>query len=806
MDSIFQDIRYAIRALRKAPGLALLAVLCMGLGIGSVTAMFSTAEAFTFRPMPQVHDAGGLMHVWEAPAASPNRSSDLSPAALRDAQALSVFSGVLGVRFWTANITGVDLPEQVRGARMTANALRVLERVPALGRDFNDGDDAPGADHVVLLGHGLWQRRFGGDSGTVGRAVWVNGEAYRVAGIMPEDFAFPVGVQLWAPLALPADQWADRSHRSIFALARLAPGVDAPHAAAAATALGQRLASSYPAASAGWSVLAEPAERFFGAGPRPFMMVLLAAGAFVLLIACANVANLLLARATGRRRELAVRIALGAGRARIVREQLAESLLIALAGGVLGVLVALWGLDSLARSVPIEVRAFIPGFGELHLDPLALAVAAAVAVISGLLFGLAPAFTAARVDVQGSLKEGARGEVGGAHSGRLRAGLVVAEVAMALLLLVGASQTLDTFRRLALTDPGFRSRGVLTLAVTLPAADYPKDSGVVQFHQDLQARIAALPGVTRVGATTVLPLSWNEDRGSVEVEGRPPRRREDAPIIGIRLVSPGYLEALAAPLVRGRVIGEGDRMGAPRVAVVSEAAARLLWPGEDALGKRFRPDSGQWVKVVGILRDVRGNPLMGGDVSAVAYFSELQTAARTLTYVVVGSGDPATLVQPIQHAINALDPRLAAGDVTPMPRVIAAALSPQSATAQTLAAAALVALIMACVGIYGVMAYSVTQRTQEFGVRVALGATTGNVVRLVFGSAFRLAALGVGIGLVGTVAMSRGLQAILVGSKATDPVVLGAVAVALGVVTIVASYIPARRATRVDPMTALRSE
>ena len=806
MDSLIQDIRYAVRGLRKSPGLALLAVLCMGLGIGSVTAMFSTAEAFTFRPMPQVHDAARVAHVWEAPTGFPDRSSDLSPAALRDAQALSVYSGVLGVRFWAANITGVDLPEQVRGARMTFNALRVLERKPILGRDLTEADDAPGAGHVVLLGYGLWQRRFGGDRGIVGRTVWVNGEGYQVAGVMPEDFAFPVGVQLWAPLALPADQWADRRHRSVFALARLAPGVGERQAEAAVTALGARLASTFAGSNAGWVMHAEPAERFFGAGPRPFMMVLLASGAFVLLIACANVANLLLARATGRRRELAVRVALGASKGRIVRQQLTESVLIAFGGGALGVVSALWGLEAMTRSVPVEVQAYIPGFGELHLDPRALAFAAATAVLSGIVFGLFPAFTAARVDVQGSLKEGARGEVGGAHTGRLRTVLVVAEVALALLLLVGATQTLDTFRRLALTDPGFRSSDVMTLAVTLPAADYPNDSAVVQFQQDLQARIAALPGVSGVGSTTILPLSWNEDRGAVEVEGRPLRRREDAPIIGTRLVSPGYLEALGAPLVRGRVLGAGDRMGAPRVAVVSEAAARLLWPGEEALGKRFRPDSGQWVEVVGILRDVRGNPLMGRDVSAVAYYSNLQTPARTLSYVVAGRGDPAALVQPIQRAINTLDSRLAAGDVTPMPRVIAAALSPQSATAQTLAASALVALIMACVGIYGVMSYTVSQRTQEIGVRVALGATAAGVQRLVLLDALKLAGIGVAIGLLGTVAMGSALQAILVGSKATDPVVLAAMALVIAAVTVVASYAPARRATRVDPMTALRAE
>ena len=807
MDSIFQDFRYAVRTLSKSPGLALLAVLCMGLGIAAVTTMFSTAEAFTFRPLPQVHDASRVVHVWEALADAPRRNDAVSPAALQDIRRLPVFSGVLSVRFWTANITGGDVPEQVRGARMTVNSLRVLERKPVLGRDLTEGDDAPGADHVVLLGYGLWQRRFGGDSGIVGRAVWLNGEAYRVAGVMPPDFAFPVGVQLWAPLALTAGEWADRSrHGSMFSLARLAPGVGERQAEAAVTALGTRLASAYPGTNAGWTVNAEPAEQYFGAGPRPFMVVLLATGAFVLLIACANVANLLLARATGRRRELAVRVALGASRARIVRQQLVESLIIALGGGALGVVATLWGLRSEGASVPIEVRAYIPGFGELHLDARALVVAAATTVVAGLLFGLFPAFTAARVDVQSSLKEGARGEVGGAHTGRLRGGLVVAEVALALLLLVGAAQTADTFRRLALTDPGFRSGGVLTLAVTLPAADYPKDSAVVQFFRDLQDRIAALPGVERVGATTVLPLSWSEDRRGFEVEGRPLRRREDAPLVGVRLVSPGYLEALRVPLVRGRLLTAGDRMGEAPVAVVSEAAARMLWPGEDAVGKRFRPDTGQWVEVVGVVRNVRANPLMGGETNAVTYLSALQRPARTVTFVVAGPGDPNGLVQPIQRVINTLDSRLAAGDVLPMPRVILSTLSPQSATAQMLVLSALVALIMACVGIYGVMAYSVSRRTQEIGVRMALGATPAGVQRLVLGSALRLAAIGVAIGLAGAVAMGSALQAILVGSRASDPVVLAGVALAIAAVTVVASYVPARRATRVDPMAALRAE
>ena len=806
MNSLLLDFRYAVRGLRKTPGLALLAIICMGLGIASVTVMFSTAETFSFRPLPQVRDAGRVMHVWEAPADAPRGSDGMAPASYRAARASPAFSALAAQRGWSANISGIDVPERVGAALVSANFLRTIGRAPALGRDFTEADDEWGAGHVVILSHGLWQRRFGGDTALVGRTVRINGEAYTVVGILPQNFTFPAGTELLAPLALSPEAWALRRGQGVFVLGRLARGVAPSGAEAAVAALGARLAADFPATNGAWVMRAEPAERYYGQGPRPFMMVLLAAGAFVLLIACANVANLLFARATGRRRELAVRIAMGAPYARLVRQQLAESLLIAGAGGVLGIFGTLGGLRAMATSVPVEVRAFIPGFAELRLDPRALGVAALAALAAGVLSGLVPALAAARVDVQGSLKEGARGEVGDARSRRLRSALVVVEVALSLLLLVGATQTMDTFRRLALTDPGFRSRDILTLSVTLPAADYPQDSAVVRLFQTLQDRITELPGVGGVGATTILPLSWYESSAGIEVEGRPLRRREDAPVVGWRRVSPGYLETLAIPLVHGRAITAADRMGALPVAVVSERAARLLWPGEDAVGKRFRPDTGQWIAVVGVVRDVRGNPLMGRDVGAAVYVPSRQRPARIMSFVVRTAGNPAALARPIQHAITALDSRLAAGDVTPMPRVVAAALSPQSATARTLVVTALVALLMACIGTYGVMAYTVSQRTRELGVRVALGATPAGVLRLVLGGALRLVGIGIVIGVAGVVAMSRGLQAILVGTRATDPLALSAVALALAAVTAASSWVPARRATQVDPMEALRAE
>jgi putative ABC transport system permease protein len=389
---------------------------------------------------------------------------------------------------------------------------------------------------------------------------------------------------------------------------------------------------------------------------------------------------------------------------------------------------------------------------------------------------------------------------------KLRSALVVAEVALALVLLVGATLMISTFRQLALTDPGFRTEGVLTLGVTLPAADYPQDSTVTAFYRALEERVAGLPGVEAAGATTVLPMSWEEDRTAVEVEGRPPRRPEDAPTLGLRIVSPRYLGAVGVALRKGRGFAPQDNASAPLVAVVSEAAARMLWPGEEPLGKRLKVRRGEWTQIVGVVSDVRGNVLVAEDPRQVLYVPYLQMPSRSMIVVARTAGDPAALAPLVQREITALDSRLAAGDVTPMRRVVLSALSPQSATAQMLAAAAIVALFMAAAGTYGVMAYSVAQRTQEIGVRVALGASPYAILRLVLGQALTLAGAGVVLGVVGALAMGRGMRAILAGTDASDPVTIGGVALVLGGVALVASYVPARRAARVDPMVALRSE
>jgi len=811
VEMLIQDFRSAWRTLRRAPGVALLAVLCMALGIGSVTTTFGSARAYVFRPLPQVRNPGRLLHLWESPAGQPARYDGVSPAAFRDLRGMAAFSSVAGVRYWRANVEGVDLAERVRAARVSASLLRTLGRRPVLGRDFSDADDQAGSERVALLGHGLWQRRFGGDSSVVGRTVRINGDGYTVSGILPADFMFPAGAQILVPLALPAEEWAARGERSIITLARLAPGVGAERAAAEAATLGTRLAAAYPETSADWTINSEGAEQYFGIGPRPFLIVLLASAVFVLLIACANVANLLLVRATERRREIAVRLALGASRWRIARQVLAESAIISFAGGALGCLMAVWGLAASASSVPVDVRQVIPGYGQLRMDWQALALTALVSAGSCIIFGLAPALTSARADVQRQLKDGGRAETGGSRTRYLRSALVVVEVALALQLLVGATLMVDTFRRLSLSDPGFRTSGVLTLGVTLPQDGYGSDSLLTGFFDRLEERVAALPGVAAVGATTVMPLSWTENRTALEIEGRPLRRPEDAPTVGLRMVSATYAGTLGIPVLRGRGMSRLDGPDAPPVALISDAAARRLWPGESAIGKRLRARALEapgtpWIEIVGVMANVRGNPLVSSDPLPVLYVPSHQWPARTMTLVVRTAGDPEGLAPAVRREIASMDSRLAAGDVATMQAVVASAVSPQTGTARTMAGAALIALVLAAAGTYGVMAFSTARRTREFGVRIALGAAPSGIVRLVLGQSMRLTAVGVVLGIGGALAMGRGMRAILYDTNAWNPLVISGAALALGTVALLAAWLPARRAARVDPIVALQAE
>ncbi len=803
--TVGRDIRFAVRALRGSPLVSILAIACIGLGIGAVTTVYSTASAFTFRPLPQLVDAGDLALVAETPASDLSRGFTVTPGTFRDLRTLGELSAVGAFAYWTANIAGFDVPERAGAARVSADFFKVTGRTVALGRPFA-ADDFLADRRVVVLSYGLWQRRFGGDSDLVGATVRINGEGHQVIGVMPADFVFPTGAQLWAPLALSPAAAADRTTRSLFVLARRARGVSLERAAAAVTVLGDRIAADYPDTHKGWVLRTQDAEEFFGAGPRPFMLVMLAAVAFLLLIACANVANLLLVRATARRREMGLRVALGATRGRLVGQLLTESMLLALAGGVAGIAFAWWGIRGTAATVPIEVQQYIPGFGAIILDFRALLVASVVSMLAGVAFGLVPALSGSAVDVNSALKDAGRSESARSRMRMLRSGLVVGEIALALMLVSGAALMATTFRRVSVADPGFRTANVLTATITLPETDYADDSAMVRFWGRLRESLAAEPGVSAAEITSVLPMSFNEQRTRLYPEDQKPDRPEDAPAGGFRRVSSGYLGALGVPQLRGRLFTDADRGGSQLVVVLSESAARRLFPDREAVGRRLVIRD-RVVTVIGVVRDVRANPLMSDSPTSVVYVPIAQWPSRTASVVLrVTSGDPTAQAPALQRVVGRQDARLAAGEVMTMRRVVQMVTSPQAGTAKVLLTSAFIALLMAAVGTYGVMAYAVARRTQEIGVRVALGATAGMVVRLVMGGAARLAAMGVALGLLGAVALGRSMQAILVDTNPADPAILAGAAALLGAIALLAGWLPARRATRVNPVTALRAD
>ena len=803
--NIGRDIRFALRTLRGTPLVSALAIGCIALGIGAVTTVYSTASAFTFRPLPQLADPGGIILVAETPASDRLRGVTATAGTFADLRSLRELAAVGAFSSTTANIAGFDIPERVLASQVSADFFRVTGRAAALGRTFT-ADDIAESRRVAVLSHGLWRRRFGADSSVVGSTARIDGEGYQVIGVMPENFAFPPGTHLWTPLVLSPAAASDRATRSLFVMARIAPGVSAERARAALRVLGDRIAAAHPDTHQGWILRVEQIEEFFGAGPRPFMLVMLAAVGFLLLIACANVANLLLVRATARRREMALRVALGATRRRLGAQLLTESLLLAIAGGALGVVFAMWGIRATSASVPLEVQQYIPGFGAIVLDTRALVVASVVSMLAGVVFGLVPAIAGTAVRVSAGLKDAGRSESKRSPLRLLRSGLVVGEIALALMLVAGAALMAATFRRVSLGDPGFRTAGLLTATITLPEADYASDSSTTRFWDRLRESLATQPGVASAEITTVLPMTWTEDRTRLHPEGEAPDRPENAPSAGFRRVSAGFLGALGVPQLRGRAFTDADRAGAPLVVLLSETAARRLLPGRDAIGRRL-VIHGKTVNVIGIVRDVRANPLTSNSPASVVYVPLAQWPSRSAVVVLrANSGDPTALAASLQRVITSQDSRLAAGEVATMRRVVEMVTSPQSATSQMLLASAFIALVMAAVGTYGVMAYVVSRRTQEIGVRVALGATTGMVTRLVMGGALRLAAWGLAFGVLGAIALGRSMQAILVDTNPADPAIIGSAAALLGAIALLAGWLPARRATKVNPVTALRAE
>ena len=806
---MLQDLRYALRALARNPAFTAVAVGTLALGIGANTAIFTAVHHLLFRPYPFLENADRLAAVWQV-APRGYDHNELSPADFRDWRAnLKSFDRLVTHVWWTGNVTGGERPERIQGFQVSADYFDALGLRPALGRTFVAGEDEPGRDRLVVLSWGLWQRRFGGDSSVLGTVLSINGIQRTVIGVMPDGVRYPAPAEMWAPYAPPAETWTQRQAHYLLVTGRLAPGRTIEQARAELATLSAALSAQYPETNRNWSSNIRPLVRDTARQIEPMLAVLMAAVGFVLLIVCANVANLMLARATSRDRELGIRVALGASRARITRLILVESLVIALAGGVGGVLLGVFGVDLLVALVPADLRRMIPGFERLTVNGAVLAFTAGLSIASALLFGLVPALRAARGSAgRESLRSGAT--TSGRERHRLRRALVGAEVALALLLLVGAGLTLRTFRHLATLYPGFEVQGVALTSLALPGRAYPEDPDAARFYSRLVERVAALPGVTAAGAANVVPLCGCNQTSGFSVIGAPPYPPGEGPEMDWRIITPGYFAALRVPLVRGRDFTSADGPDAPGIAIVNETLSRRWFPDGGALGRRLHVDGDTTrpIEVVGIVGDVLHSGLTQ-QAPAEMYLPAAQRPAWEMTVAARASGGEqaaVALLPAMRAAVLEIDPNQPVYDQQTMGNLLAFSMLQYHFSLRLLAALGVIALVLAGVGIYGVIAQLVAERTREIGIRIALGGDQRSVQRLVVRQGMMPAAIGIGIGLVLAPALTLLVRRMLVGISPTDPLTFTSVVALLLGVALAACLLPARRAARVDPMVALRAE
>jgi putative ABC transport system permease protein len=814
MPTLLQDLRFAFRQLLKNPGFTAVIVLTLALGVGANTAIFSVVNAVLLRPLPYP-ESERLVWLCEHGPNFPEGS--ISYPNFTDWLAQQNVFEHLGVFNSTSySLAGGGEPVRLDVSRVSSGTLAALRVNPILGRIFSPDDDKQGATATVLLSHALWQNRFGGDLRILDRSISLDGRPFTVIGVMPADFAFPNRADVWVPAALSAQAWQFRgNHPGLYGVARLKPGVTLERARAEMHAIGVRLQQQYPDTNLGLRPRIEPLIENRVGSARIGLWTLLGGVGMVLLIACGNVANLLLARAVGRQREMAVRAALGASRWRIVRQLLTESLLLAVTGGALGLLLGNWGLHLLLAVSGDS----LPRATEINLSVGVLAFTAALCVVTGILFGLAPAWQASRPDVQDALKETARGSTGG--KSRLRQALVVSEVALTLMLLVGAGLMLRSLHRLQNVHPGFSHERVLSFRLDLPRTKYPTNEQQTAFFQQLTERLRALPGVQAAAFSSQIPFGQNGWQLSFGVAGRPEPPPGERPSMDVTAVSPEYFRVLDIPVLRGRAFTDHDnrdhlrnlpgtrdgerRLSELNVIIIDEEFARRYWPNEDPIGQRIEAN-GSAMTVVGVVRRVkiRGLDEQGGFVQA--YFSALQSPARGRTIAVKTTLPPETLMAAVRKEVLALDPDQPIYGLSTLEELRGRSLQGRRVGTTLLGIFASVALALAVIGLYGVLAYAVTQRTREIGIRMALGAQRGDVLRLIIRQGLKLALIGAGVGLLGALGLTRWLTTLLYEIKPTDPLTLFATPLLLVGVALVACWLPARRAAKVDPMEALRYE
>jgi putative ABC transport system permease protein len=805
METLIQDLRYTVRMLLKKPAFTAIVVLALAIGIGANTAIFSVVNAILLRPLPY-KNFDRISMIWmDNPKLGVAEDWHSYPNYVDYKQQNQVYEDMAAFNNRSFNLTGVGDPVRILGAWNTASLFSVLGVEPSMGRVFTEEEEEPGKDLVVVLSNGLWRSRFGSNPNAIGQAISMNGANRTVIGVMPTGFSFPdKRTEVWVPLALSPQRKQARSVISYKAVGRLKPGVSMAQARADMGAIAKRLDEQYSQSDYGVNLvlLRDQETRTV----KPALMVLLGAVAFVLLIACANVANLLLAQAAIREREIAIRLALGARRWRIVRQLLTESAVLGLVGGAAGLLMAVWGLNVLVALSPGD----IPRFDQAGIDGRVLAFTLTVSLLTGLIFGLVPSLQASKPDLNNTLKEGSRGTTGGAGGLRVRNLLVVSEIALSLVLLVGAGLLIRSFMRLQQFDLGFNPNNLATMRIQLPGTKYREPAQVDAFYKQLLERIESVPGVKSVGAISDVFLTDTPNSTNFSIEGRPVPIGADSIEVPLDSVSPGYFRAMGIPLRSGREFDDRDVRNSTPVVIVNETFVRRFFADEEPLGKRFvygqpGPDNNNWITIVGVVGDMRRT---GFDrpVRPETFLPQSQNPSATLTIVARTAVDPVTLSSTLRGEVWAIDNDQSVYDLKSMDQTLSEMSSQRRFNMLLLGVFAALALTLAAVGIYGVMSYSVAQRTHEIGVRMALGARGTDVLGMVVRRGMVLAFAGIGAGLIGAAALTRLLSSLLYGVSATDPLTFVVIPIVLAAVALGACFVPARRATKVDPMVALRYE
>jgi putative ABC transport system permease protein len=807
METLLKDVRYGARMLIKKPGFTAVALIALALGIGANTAIFSVVNAALLRSLPYAEPDRLIVPVTINAAGVDG--AGVSYADVVDwRKEEQVFASVAAFGIRSVDLTGNDDPVRVQAAVVSEDYFSVMGVAPLLGRTFLPEEQQPNGPRAVVLSYGLWQKRFGADPSVLDQSITVSGRPASIVGVMPKDSQWPETVEIWSPVgygAPPPESAMRRDNQVWQAVARLQPGVPIEQATAVIKSIASRVEQENPATRAGISGRAIRLQEWIvGPDLHRALLVMLGAVGFVLLIACVNVANLLLARSATREREIAIRTALGAARIRLIRQLLTESMLLSVTGGALGLLLAMWGVDVLKTMAPNS----IPRLSEAGIDGGVLAFVAAVSLVTSLVFGLIPALHASKPDLNESLKEGGRGSTG-ARGGRIRSLLVVSEVALSLVLLVGAGLMIRSFFRLQQVDPGFNVNNLLTLDLTAPRSRYPKQPDVADFYRKIITRIESLPGVESVGATSALPLGGGGfylGRAFL-LEGAPPPPDGVEYEVQWNIVTPGYFKALDIRLLKGRDFTDRDTADSTPVIIINETLARAMFGDDDPLGKRIKSwrDENVLREVVGVIQNVR---YFGRDdrLQALVYVPHSQDSRTSMAITVNAGGDTKSLADAVRQQIASVDKDVAVANMKTMERILDDSVAARRLNMVLLSIFAAVALILASVGIYGVLAYSIAQRTHEIGIRMALGAKAADVLKLVVGYGLKLVLIGVGIGLAGALALTKVMESLLFEVSATDPLTFVAIPIVLTVVALLSSYIPARRAMKVDPMVALRYE